>query len=298
MPAEAPSAKRQRIPGSAEPTGACARAHAFVPDSPLSPSKVLASGSPGVSEHNPEIVAQPVESPDASGGEEASFAVRSDSELEPAHASPQQAIEAAAEVPVIRAATEDGLHKAHTSSRPPDSGNDPDSQSVGPEATSQQQSVAGPDASAPSTTSYETNMLPAAAKSEVDSPISPQMLEDHTEAPAGETAAAMAESQAVTSPAVAGHITVSQLLLAGPYQVDAEQQATVAHNLKTYKAKVDEVHALGKVSWNMRYHQTEFIVKPAAIALPCTHAWVWSCCTAHAGSCISSAFTTCSESQT
>lgn len=110
-------------------------------------------------------------------------------------------------------------------------------------------------------------MLPAAAKSEVDSPSSPQMLEGHTEAPAGEAAAAMAELQAVTSPAVAGHITVSQLLLAGPYQVDAEQQTIVAHNLKMYKAKVDEVHALGKVSWNMRYHQTEFIVKPDCLAL-------------------------------
>ena len=252
MPAEVPSAKRQRTSGSADPSGACARAHAFVPDSPLSPSKAPGLGSPHVSEHNPEIIKQPVESPAASGGEEANFAVRTDSELEPGHASPQQAVQDTAEVPVIRTATEDGLREAHTSSRPPDSGSAPRPQSVGQEANSQQQSTAGPDASAPSTTSYDTNLIPAtAAKTEVDSPSSPQMLDDHTKAPAGEAAAAGPALQALSPPTAttaAERITVSQLLLAGPYQVDAEQQATVAHNLKVYKAKVDEVHALGRVS--------------------------------------------------
>ena len=258
MPAEAPSAKRQRTSGSAEPSGACARAHAFVPDSPLSPSKLPRLGSPAVPEYKPEIIKQPTESPDASGGEEANFAVRSDSELEPAHAPCQQAFQETAEAPVTQTAIEDGLHNAHTSSRPPDSGSDPHSQSIRLEATSQQQSTAGPDASAPSTTSYETNPTPAAAKSEVDSPSSPHMLDDHTKAPAGEAAAAMPALQTLSPPtftAAAEHITVSQLLLAGSYQVDAEQQATVAHNLRVYKAKVDEVHALGRV--RQAWHDTK-----------------------------------------
>ena len=249
MPAEAPSAKRQRTSGSAEPSGACARAHAFIPDSPLSPSRLPGLRSPAVPDCNPEIIKQPNESPGASGGEEANFAVRSDSELEPAQASPEQAIQDSAEV--LQVATEDGLHTAHTASRPPDSGSNPLSQSIGPETTSQQQSTAGPDASAPSTLSYETNLIPAAAKTEVDSPSSPHVSDDHTKAPAGEAAAAMPALQVLSPPtsiAAAEHITVSQLLLAGPYQVDAEQQATVAHNLRLYKAKVDEVHALGRVS--------------------------------------------------
>ena len=249
MPAEVPSAKRQKTSASAEASGACARAQKFVPDSPLSPGKLPRLDSPAVPEHHPVIVEQPVASPDASGEEEANFAVRTDSEVETAHTSPQQPIPDTAEVPGIW--TADGLHKALPSSRPPDSDVDPHSQPIGPEATSQQQSTAGPDASAPSTTSYETNLLPAAAKSEVDSPSSPHMLDDHTEAPASEAAAAMPALQLLsppTSTAAAQQVTVPQLLLAGPYQVDAEQQATVAHNLKVYKAKVDEVHALGKVS--------------------------------------------------
>lgn len=243
MPAEAPAAKRQRTSGSAEPSGACARAHAFVPDSPLSPSKTATIGSPVLPKHNAEIT----ESPDASGAEEANFAVRTDSELEPAQTSPHQLVQDSPEVLGDRAATEqqNGLHKSHASSRPPDSNGDPQSQSTEPEATSQQQSTAGPDTSAPSTTSYETNLVPAAVV--VNSPSTPHISNDHTTAPAGEAASMPAATQP-TPKASVEHITVSQLLLAGPYQVDAQQQERLAHNLRVYKAKVDEVHALGRVS--------------------------------------------------
>ena len=285
MPAEAPSAKRQRTSGSAEPSGACARAHAFVPDSPLSPSKSVRPGSPAVPKHDAEI-SKEVESPDASGREEASFAVRTDSELEPAQTSPQQLVQDPAEVLSGGAATKDGLHKAHASSRPPDSGGDLQSQSIGPEATSQQQSTAAPDTSAPSTASYETNLVPAAVQGDVNSPISPHTLNDHTTAPAGEAAAAVPALQAATSPTPTAHmeaITVSQLLAAGPYQVDAQQQERVAHNLRVYKAKVDEVHALGRVSRTCR---TTWNVNAATDLLSAS---TDSCsgCTAHSGSCVS-----------
>lgn len=247
MPVEAPSAKRQRTSGSAEPSGACARAHAFVPDSPLSPSKSARLGSPAVPKHDAEI-SKEVDSPDASGREEATFAVRTDSELEPAQISPQQLVQDPAEVLSSGAATKDG---AHASSRPPDSGYGLQSQSIGPEATSQQQSTVGPDTSAPSTASYETNLVPAAVQGDVNSPSSPHTLNDHATVPACEAAAAVLASQAAASPTPTANteaITVSQLLAAGPYQVDAQQQERVAHNLRVYKAKVDEVHALGRVS--------------------------------------------------
>lgn len=297
MPAEAPSAKRlcQRTSGSAEPSGACARAHAFIPDSPLSPSKSARLGSPAVPKHDAEIVKEP----DASGGEEASFAVRTDSELEPAQTSPQQLVQDSAEVPGGGAATEDGLHKAHASSRPPDSSGDLQSQSIGPEATSQQQSTAGPDTSAPSTTSYETNLAPAAVTGDVNSPASRHTLNDHTAAPAGKAAAAVLALQAATSPTPTANtepITVPQLLLAGPYQVDTQQQERVAHNLTVYKTKVDEVHALGRVS--RTWHDNAGCDVNAATDLLSSCTDRCSCCTAHSKSCLSNAVTACSESQT
>lgn len=255
VPAEVPAAKRQRTSGSAElaEPRACARAHAFVSDSPLSPSKVPRPVSAAAQIQKHEITDSPVESPDVFTGEEATFAVRTDSELEPLPA-PQAARDTAEDA---RADMAIGSHKAHlqNSSRPPESDTNPDSHSDGANATSQQQSTANADTSAPSTMSYETSMRAAVSTSEVDSPSSPHVPDDHIKADGDEAPEATPAAQAAspqTARVSAGYITVPQLLLLGPYLVDAEQQKIVAQSLQIYKARVDEVHALGRVSQEQR----------------------------------------------
>lgn len=241
MPAEVPAAKRRRTAGSS----ACARAHAFVSDSPLSPSKAPRADSAAAQTHNHGIIENPVESPDVSTGEQATFAVRTDSE--PLELAPAPiAAQAAAEDTEM----EVGSQKAHlqNASRPPESDNIPDS--VGRNATSQQQSTADAGTSAPSTISYETSVRAALSTSEVDGPSSPHVPGDHMEAHVGKAEAMPAlQTSSPQRPTVsAEYTTVPQLLLMGAYQVDAEQHKIVAQNLHIYKAKVDEVHALGRVS--------------------------------------------------
>ncbi|KAL3157789.1 hypothetical protein ABBQ32_012213 [Trebouxia sp. C0010 RCD-2024] len=258
VPAEVPAAKRQRTSGSAElaEPRACARAHAFVSDSPLSPSKVPRPVSAAAQIQKHEITDSPVESPDVFTGEEATFAVRTDSELEPLPA-PQAARDTAEDA---RADMAIGSHKAHlqNSSRPPESDTNPDSHSDGANATSQQQSTANADTSAPSTMSYETSMRAAVSTSEVDSPSSPHVPDDHIKADGDEAPEATPAAQAAspqTARVSAGYITVPQLLLLGPYLVDAEQQKIVAQSLQIYKARVDEVHALGRRKPDMIAHK-------------------------------------------
>ena len=81
VPAELPSAKRQKTAGPREPC-ACARAHAFVSDSPLSPSTQPLQIANSVSASLHENLQDLPESAGASSEEEASFAVRTDSELD------------------------------------------------------------------------------------------------------------------------------------------------------------------------------------------------------------------------
>lgn len=79
MPAELPKAKRQKTSDSEKPC-ACARAHAFVSDSPLSPSRQPLQIAASITSPY-EVIHDPPDSVDASSEEEASFAVRTVSEL-------------------------------------------------------------------------------------------------------------------------------------------------------------------------------------------------------------------------
>ncbi len=246
MPADVPAAKRRRTAGSAEPS-ACARAHAFVSDSPLSPSKAPRPVSPAAQTHNHETIDSPVESPDVSTGEAATFAVRTDSELEPVSAPPAAQATAEDAQADLGVSPKDHLQNA---SRPPESDTNPDSRLEGATETSQQQSTADAEASAPSTVSYETSLRAAVSAREVDGPSSPHVPSFLGEVHGVEAPAAMPAAQPSTPPIPTVSeecTTVPQLLLLGPYHVDAEQQKSVAQNLQMYKARVDEVHALGRV---------------------------------------------------
>lgn len=252
MPAEVPAAKRQRTSGSVQ-SNACARAHAFTPDSPLSPSKVPRSASANALAHEQGITEDPAGSPTESSGDEANFAVRTDSELEgvssePAQASKHEEAPDLVELPAEQAATE-GLQAA--SERQINSDTAPALHPPDEHAASQQQSTAGPGVSAPSNTSHETNVGAALSKDGADSPSSPQVLNDQVKASADEAPQVLPATQPPNpqlSTASPGLITIDQLLSSGPYQLDAEQQRVVDHNLKVYKVKVNEVHALGRVS--------------------------------------------------
>ena len=250
-PADVPDAKRQKTTKPAAPRS-CARAHAFVSGSPLSPSKSVLSASAAATESAAdEIKGDPAECPEASSGQEATFAVRSDSEFkatssEPARPPLQQAAHTALQVPAAQAAPAE-LLTVNTSVQPVD----PDPHPTEEQAVSHQQSTAGPGTSGPSSTSQETKLHAAEPKEEADSPSSPHLPDCHASAPAG-AAPAVASAQPVsnlqTNTPASGPISVQQLLSAGPYQVDAQQRRTVADILRVYKAKVDELHASGRVS--------------------------------------------------
>ena len=102
VPAELPSAKRQKTAGPREPC-ACARAHAFVSDSPLSPSTQPLQIANSVSASLHENLQDLPESAGASSEEEASFAVRTDSELDafsgPLQMSAQPSLHAKSDLP-------------------------------------------------------------------------------------------------------------------------------------------------------------------------------------------------------
>ena len=102
VPAELPSAKRQKTAGPREPC-ACARAHAFVSDSPLSPSTQPLQIATSASASLYESLQNPPESAGASSEEEASFAVRTDSELdafsEPLQMSAQPSVHPKSDLP-------------------------------------------------------------------------------------------------------------------------------------------------------------------------------------------------------
>ena len=252
LPAEVPTTKRQRTSGSVQST-ACARAHAFTPDSPLSPSRVSRSVSATKLTQNRGITEDPAGSPAESSGDEALFAVRTNSELEAACSDvPQAAIHQpasdAAKLPAEEAAA-DGLQASSEQQLKSDI-----THALHPldeHAASRQQSTAGPGVSAPSNTSHETNVGTAVSKGGTDSPSSPQLLSRRITAPANEAPPMLPTTQCSNlqhPTANSGLITINQLLSAGPYQVNVDQQQVVARNLKMYKAKVDSVHALGRVS--------------------------------------------------
>ncbi|KAL0021355.1 hypothetical protein WJX77_007695 [Trebouxia sp. C0004] len=287
VPAELPSAKRQKTAGSREPC-ACARAHAFVSDSPLSPSTQPLQIVPSVS--TSESIQDPPESAGASSEEEASFAVRTNSELdaafsEPLQTSAQPSVHSKSDLPAeatagpgilsdtrpstdaqvqdqadfqetllhqqVKADSRDTQTQPQTWAKFAETKPQAKVESEDPlaQARSQQESTAGHDNSGPSSTSHETNIAAAAPKPEPDSPTSPPPLNGQSNIPTIDNGTIELNLQPAGGPTATSQsqkITVNQLLVSGPYRVDAERKHVLAQTLKRYKAKVDQVHASGR----------------------------------------------------
>ena len=294
VPAELPSAKRQKTAGPREPS-ACARAHAFVSDSPLSPSTQPLQIATSISTSLYENLKDPPDSTDASSEEEASFAVRTDSELdaafsEPPQRSAQPSIQPKPDQPAEAVAgpgilsdtdpatdaqaqdqadfqrtqlnqqvkadsrqteTQPQMWAKSEETKPrPQPQVKAESQGPMAQARSQQESTAGHDNSGPSSTSHETNIAAAAPKPEPDSPTSPPPLNGQSNIPAIDDVTVVPSLQPAEEPTASSQsqkITVNQLLASGPYRVDVGRKHVLAQTLKRYKAKVDEVHASGRV---------------------------------------------------
>lgn len=292
MPAELPKAKRQKTSDSGKPC-ACARAHAFVSDSPLSPSRQPLQIAVSIASPY-EVMHDPPDSLDASSEEEASFAVRTISELDAAcselpglsvppfpttdpdlaaeaPAGPELFLDRASEAqPQINAETHSGHQEREELISEPKaelqitanlSKIRATSEETKPklqfatvahvqqvQAGSQQESTVGAGSSGPSNTSHKTNVAAAVRQEEADTPTSPALLSAHSSNPddlAERPSAQPAEQQpAVTT---AQRVSVAQLLASGPYKVDSELKQVQARSLEKYKAKVDAVHASGRV---------------------------------------------------
>ena len=271
MPADAPSAKRLKTGDLAEP-GTCARAHAFISNSPLSVSKQPLQPAASVLTSPHDVIADPPDSAAASSEEDANFAIKSDSELEVAASEPappslqpqldtdQNLSGEASAQPELRAES-----TANMQERPQVGAELTEHKQIGLacaeeqqtvpnfavplQSKSQQESTVGASTSGISNTSHGTNVTAAVCKGEADSPASPS-IDPRTNGPAEHlTVVPSRPSSAQTAEAgPSRHITVPQLLAAGPYRVHAESQHIVAEHLKTYKAKVDAFHAMGRVS--------------------------------------------------
>lgn len=310
VPAELRSAKRQKTAGPSEPC-ACARAYAFVSDSPLSPSRQPLQIATSLSASLNESLQDPRESAGASSEEEASFAVRTDSELdafpEPLQVSAQPSIHPKSDLPleaVARPGISSDQHPS-TQAQPQDQADlkrsqlheqvkadshftetqpqtrakieesesqaQPQAKAVShgllTQARSQQESTAGHDNSGPSSTSHETNIAAAAPKPEPDSPTSPSPLNGHSNVPAIDDVTVEPSMQPVEGLAETSQsqqITVDQLLASGPYRIDTERKLVLVQTLKTYKAKVDEVHGSGRVR-QMIHKQLQCMLKACAL---------------------------------
>ncbi len=276
MPAALPAAKRQKTTSSGEPC-ACARAHAFVSDSPLSSSKQTLQMPASVLTSPHEIIQDPPDSTDASSEEEASFAVRTDSELQAAYSGPVQAplepnvqvsidlpaeAAAAAEPELLLPGISDIEDRQHIRSKSRDiqaqqrvkaDPQETEAQSQEteplpqPQAKAQSQPAEAQAGSQQESTdnagnsSHGTNVAAALPKEGADSPTSRPVLNQPSESPA-----VVPTAQPPAGPSE--QTTLAQLQASGPYKVDAERRQVVVSNLKIYKAKVDEVHAMGRVS--------------------------------------------------
>ena len=108
---------------------------------------------------------------------------------------------------------------------------------------------------------------------QADSPLSPVALAP-TQIPPPQTAATETHTQ-TAAPDPSSQVTVAQLLASGPYACDAASQQSVAEKLKIYKAKVDEVHAMGKVSSTLSCQQSNHIVSCRQCKLTCCSAFVF-----------------------
>ena len=275
VPLEVPAAKRQKTGGPDEPC-ACARAHSFVSNSPLSPSKQKGHNAAAVPTSPCEIIEDPPDSADTSSEEEANFAVKTDSELEAAYRNPRSASvqspdEVDIDLPAVAVAEPPGTSTVDTEAEQNNvrcqaseaHAVPTEPKSPSPQTGSLQESTGGVGSSVPSGISHETIVAAAVPKEDVDSPTSPPTLpieppSDHHAA--GSTLHVQDSAKDLTAgpstvilnqqPAanVSEATSVAQLLSSGSYQLDAGHQQVVACNLKTYKAKVDEVHAGGKVS--------------------------------------------------
>jgi len=261
----------------------------------LSPSTQPLQIATSISTSLYENLKDPPDSTDASSEEEASFAVRTDSELdaafsEPPQRSAQPSIQPKPDQPAEAVAgpgilsdtdpatdaqaqdqadfqrtqlnqqvkadsrqteTQPQMWAKSEETKPrPQPQVKAESQGPMAQARSQQESTAGHDNSGPSSTSHETNIAAAAPKPEPDSPTSPPPLNGQSNIPAIDDVTVGPSLQPAEEPTASSQsqkITVNQLLASGPYRVDVGRKHVLAQTLKRYKAKVDEVHASGRV---------------------------------------------------
>ena len=260
MPAE-PGAKRQRTDGT-DVSGACARAQAYVPNSPLSPGRQHARTESVSTSNDCQIIEDAPDSADASSGQEGHFAVRTNSELEAAYVEQntplKQRHDSGAKANTAELATSaKPTETVHKQAGPDTDVKDglqdacdghaklPAAAQLAAQApTSQQKSTADAGSSEPSSTSQETKLMPS--KQQADSALSSVAVAPAQISPPQPAAIDPHTQSAALDPL--SQATVAQLLVSGPYACDADSQQSVAEKLKIYKAKVDEVHAMGKVS--------------------------------------------------
>ena len=265
MPADIPCSKRQKVDAS-DSVGACARAQSYVPNSPLSPFKQRQQAATASNSSVCEIVGDPPDSADASSGQDGQFAVKTTSELEAAyleHTTPSRKQHVHGER-LSKASHEVTAHAVDPcqarAEREPNSGlqQQQSHQETQKEANkvqqmqqhpnSQQESTIGVGSSEPSNTSHETKLT--ASKDQADSPQSPDAVPPAVPPgnaePVPELPAPMQQNQP-SLPSIPTQGTVAWLLSSGPYTPSADSQKSIANKLKTYKAKVDEVHAMGRV---------------------------------------------------